>query len=81
MKIMFRDVGRDKASWAAEIKKETFEDDEQFYEWLTREVRQHGIRSHDIDYVLNEDETQGKLYAGFRCIGEFALAGKGCSNE
>ena len=68
-KTTFKDLGGDKACFTVSSDKEPD------YDFLYRHAKKH-LMSSDIDFAItNEDEekTEGRVYAGFRNVGEFAI--------
>ena len=72
MKIQFKNVGRGKSRWTADI--DTSGSAEEIWSAIMSEVKAHGqLMSNEIDVSWNTDFT-GKIYAGFHKVGEFAPA-------
>jgi hypothetical protein len=70
MKIAFKDVGRGKANWTAEIDT-TKPADDVHLNFLMEVDRNGGLISRGIE-VSYDDEFNGKIYAGFHMVGTFA---------
>lgn len=73
MKIAFKDVGRGKRNWTAEI--DTTQDREDVSYDLASEVLKSGaLLSRGIEVSLSDDKSEGTVFAGFRPVGTFAPA-------
>jgi len=73
MKIAFKDVGRGKNCWAAEI--DTSKPDEDVWAQIARQILNHGgLISRGVDFDYDEGYN-GSIYAGFHKVGTFAPAG------
>ena len=70
MKIHFRNVGREKKSWTAEVG--DLHDDT-----LIREIRREGaLMSQGIDFAWNNEGTGGGIFVGiFRKVGDYWVEG------
>lgn len=69
MKIAFKNVGRQKRNWEAEIN--TDRPDEEVAMDIAKEVnKKGGLMSRDIDIDYTEN-WNGRIYAGFHKVGEF----------
>ena len=70
MQIHFRNVGRDKKCWSAEVS--DLHDDT-----LIREIRREGaLMSRGIDFAWNDSGTGGAIFVGiFRKVGDYWVEG------
>ena len=72
MKIAFKNVGRQKRNWEAEIN--TDRPDEEVAMDIAKEVnKKGGLMSRDIDIDYTEN-WNGRIYAGFHKVGTFEEA-------
>jgi len=68
MKIEFKDVGRDKKSWTANVSKLD-------HASLYRAVKKAGaLRSRDVDFGMEMTDGWGRIFAGFQCVGSWRIA-------
>ena len=66
MKVYFENVGRNKATWQAEVKGELT------YEWLYNQVKPY-LASRGIDFFLDEVGKGEILVGGIRTVGTFRI--------
>ena len=58
--VIFKEVGRRNDSWSAQTNEIT-------YDFMFGQVKKHGVMSSDIDFI------NGRIYAGFHCIGTYEI--------
>ena len=69
MKIQFKNVGRGKANWVAEI--DTDRPDSEVADDIATEIMNNGrLMSQDVSGDW-DDEFNGSIYAGFHKVGSF----------
>lgn len=68
VRIQFRNVGRDKKTWTADVADVSDE-------VLIRQIRREGaLMSRDIDVLWNDSHTGGAIYVGiWRKVGDFVV--------
>ena len=67
MKVLFKDVGRGKQTWIADLRSIERGD-------LLRSVRSHSaLKSREIDFDLTDEANGVILVGGFRAVGTFAV--------
>lgn len=72
MKIAFKDVGRGKNNWTAEI--DTEQSNQGVADDLAHQIGKNGgLISRDVSADYDE-EYNGKIYAGFHMVGTFGPA-------
>ena len=71
MKIAFKDVGRSKVNWTAEIDTDKPLDDLE-YELAYEVFKTGGLVSRGISVSINDDFS-GDIYAGFHKVGTFSV--------
>ncbi len=65
MKVTFKDIGRGKISFTADIKSLTYNN-------LYKAVKGY-LMSKDIDFEYNEERKKGVVWAGIMCVGFFEV--------